>query len=303
MRKLLFSLLLFSELVSVAVAQHNHRSRGHFWRKKPPYSDELIGSLCVANFLGDLGGANQIGTHGLKDLHLALTRPALGIGMRIKIAQFFSAKGNFYWGIIRGDDKLTLEPARHARNLNFKSNIFELSGQVEFNFIREQKGHIYQIKGVRGMKHKEKSLYLFAGAGLVHFNPKGLYEGKWYALQPLSTEGEGILPGTKKYSRNTAIISVGGGFRVAINKYWGIGFEFGMRKTFSDYMDDVSTTYPDPKIFNGDPVATYLSNPGHLDVAYGVDIRGDRTHNDAYMFGTFTVGYKVMHKKRSRSKF
>ena len=96
--------------------------------------------------------------------------------------------------------------------------------------------------------------------------------------------------------------------RFAINRYWGIGFELGMRKTFSDYMDDVSTTYPDPEIFNGDPKAIHFANPSdpsRSDVCIPCigEQRGDHTDKDAYMFGLVTVGYKVMYKKRSRSKF
>lgn len=289
-------------IATVADAQ-KRRKRGTFGRKKPPYRYELIGALGATNFLGDLGGANQIGTNGLKDIELALTRPALGAGIRFKIASHFAAKGNFFWGIVRGDDKLTQEFFRHQRNLNFKSNIFELSGQVEFKFSRDQKGHVYQIKGVRGMKRKERDIYLFAGAGAVSFNPKGLYQGTWYKLQPLGTEGQGLKAGVKKYSRITGLIALGGGFRLALNRYWGIGFELGMRKTFSDYMDDVSTTYVDPAVFNGDPVATYLANPSGIGMVPDWDVRGDHTDKDAYMFAGLTVGYKVMFKKRSRSKF
>lgn len=306
MRKLLLFTLLFCTIASVADAQK--RRRGNFNRKKPPYRYELIGSLGATNFLGDLGGANQVGTNGLRDLEIALTRPALGMSVRLKLQQYFSVKGNFYWGILRGDDKLTQEPFRNRRNINFKSNIFELSGQVEFNFIKEQKGHVYKIKGVRGMSHKDRQIYLFGGGGGVYFNPKGKYSnGAWYALQPLGTEGQGIT-GTKKYSRITGILVVGGGARFAINRYWGIGFELGMRKTFTDYMDDVSTTYPDPAIFNGNPKAIYFSNPTDQSVPDNCypcigEQRGDHTDKDAYMFGVFTVGYKVMYKKRSRSKF
>lgn len=305
MRKIFIFIILFSLLASAADAQGKKRRKsGSFGRKKPPYRYELVGSLGATNFLGDLGGANQIGTNGIKDLELALTRPALGAGIRFKIASFFSAKGNIYWGIIRGDDKLTQEPFRNARGMNFKSNIFELSGQLEFKFTREQKGHVYQIKGVRGMKRKDRDLYLFVGGGLVAFNPKGKFtNGKWYDLQPLGTEGQGKIDGLRKYSRITPIISLGGGYRVALNRYWGIGFELGMRKTFSDYMDDVSKTYPDPSIFIGDANATYFTNPTGIPVAHNLDVRGDHTDKDAYMFAALTVGYKVMYKKRSRSKF
>jgi len=307
MRKLLIFTLLFCMIASFVDAQGKRRKRRSFGKKKPPYKYEMIGALGAANFLGDLGGADQIGTNGLKDLEYILTRPAVGIGIRVKIQQYFSVKGNLYWGIIKGDDKLTKEPFRQHRNINFKSNIFELSGQIEFNFRKEQKGHVYQIKGVRGMKRKERSIYLFGGGGLVYFNPKGEnYDGKWYALRPLRTEGQ-----AQKYSPITGLISIGGGMRFAINRYWGVGFELGMRKTFSDYMDDVSTNYPDPAIFGGDTIAEYLSNPSDQsslsDPYYCYpcigEQRGDKTDKDAYMFATFTVGYKVIYRKRSRSKF
>ncbi len=304
MRKLLVFILLFSLIASVADAQGKRRRRsGSFGRKKPPYRYELVGALGATNFLGDLGGANQIGTNGLKDLELALTRPALGAGIRFPLASHFSTKLNLNWGIIRGDDKLTQEPFRSRRNLNFKSGILELSGQFEFKFSKSQKGHVYQIKGVRGMKRKEKDLYLFAGGGLVFFNPKGKYNGTWYTLQPLGTEGQGVIAGKKKYSRVTPILAVGGGYRLTINRYWSLGIELGMRKTFSDYLDDVSTTYPDPAIFGNNTVPQNLSNPSGVDMQPGVDIRGDHTDKDAYMFVGFTVGYKVMFRKRSRSKF
>jgi hypothetical protein len=297
-------LYLFLFLHFFADAQGGKRS--FFIKKKQPYKCEVIGSLGAANFLGDLGGANQIGTHGAKDLNLNLTRPTVGIGARITALEMITVKGNFYWAAIRGDDRLTQEHFRHLRNLNFKSNIFELSGQVEFNFMKGQKGHVYQIKGIRGIKHKDKNVYLFAGGGLVHFNPKGLYNGKWYELQPIGTEGQGMIPGMKRYHRTAGVISLGAGMRFAINRFWGLGFEIGLRRSFSDYMDDVSTVYPDKNIFNNNPLAIALSNPMQVtnpSEQYKGEQRGNPASKDAYMFASFTVGYKVIHKKRSRSKF
>ena len=147
MQKLLVFILSFCLIVSFADAQSNKRKkRSSFKLNKQPYKYELICSLGATNFLGDLGGANQIGTNGFKDLEISLTRPSLGMAMRISIFQYFTARGNFFWGNVRGNDKLTLEPARNLRNLNFKSNLFELSGQLEFNFMKIYKGHVYQIK-------------------------------------------------------------------------------------------------------------------------------------------------------------
>ncbi|MBI4945889.1 MAG: hypothetical protein HY840_05750 [Bacteroidetes bacterium] len=258
----------------------------------------------ATNFLGDLGGADQIGTHAFKDFEYVLTRTALSFGMRYKFGKFFTVKNNLYWATLRGDDKLTKEPFRNNRNINFRSPIWELSTQLEFNFIKEQTGHVYKIRGVRGMQHRDRQVYVFGGGGLFYFNPKGYWNGKWYPLEPLHTEGI-------SYSRINYLISVGSGFRLALNRYWGIGLELGLRYTFTDYIDDVSTTYQDPSTFNGNPVAIHFANPSLADRPSGAwgcqtcigEERGDHTHKDSYMFGTITVGYKVMYRKRSRSKF
>lgn len=312
LRRFILLTLLFCFFATIADAQKRRKRGGSFSRKKPPYRYEWVGALGASNFLGDLGGANQIGTNGLKDLEYVLTRPAVGAGIRIKLQQFITGKANLTWGIVRGDDKLTKEPFRNYRNLNFRSPIIELSGQLEFNFMREQKGHIYRIRGVRGMKHKDRQFYIFVGGGGSYFNPKGKYtDGRWYALRKYGTEGQGIISGTHKYIPFTPVIMMGGGFRLAINRYWGIGFELGMRKSFTDYMDDVSTEYAAQLLTdnNADPKAVYFADPSSQQGLYGSDItadgqqRGDKTDKDAYMFATFTVGYKVMFRKRSRSKF
>src|ERR1022692_1178527 len=295
MRRNLISILSFCLFSSFALAQlkgNHRRNHASFGRSKPPYRYELIGGLGATNFLGDLGGANQIGTHGFKDLNLALTRPAVTIGFRFKIAPNFSVKNNLCWGILSGNDALTQEQFRHARNLNFRSQVWELSTQLEYNFVKEQKGHVYKIKGVRGMQHKDRQFYLFVGGGVFHFHPYGEWNGKWYDLPPLHTENV-------SYSLYSAMISTGGGLRFAINRYWGVGFEVGLRYTFTDYLDDVSGNYPSVAWYQtASATAQHFSNPSLL--YPGAELagqqRGDPTHKDAYMFGCFTVGYKVMYK-------
>jgi hypothetical protein len=297
MRKITLVSLIILVSISVADAQRKKKRTSFSIRKKPNYQYELVGSLGATNFLGELGGADQIGTNGLKDLELPLTRPAVGLSVRYKFMPSISGKLNLNYGVIRGDDQLTQEYFRHRRNLHVKSPIVELSFQAEFNFLREEKGHIYRIRGVRGLKRKEKALYVFLGGGGVYFNPQAKYtDGNWYNLQPLKTEGV-------SYSRITGVLLGGAGFRYAINKIWGIGVEMGLRKTFSDYLDDVSTGYASPASFNGDEKGIYFSNPNstyHPEVG---EQRGDPTDKDSYMFAMITVGYKVMYRKRSRSKF
>ena len=298
MRRLILLTLLFSFICICADAQVKRKSkRPKFVRKKPAYRYEMVGSLGVGNFLGELGGADQIGTNGIKDLEYVLTSPAIGVGLRYKFERYVSTKANLNFGIVRGDDKLTQEYFRNRRNINFKSPLIELTVQAEFNFLREQKGHIYKIRGVRGLKHKEKQLYCFGGGGAVYFNPRGKYtDGSWHNLHQYQTEGV-------NYSRITGVLLVGGGFKYAVNRYWGLGFEMGMRKTFTDYIDDVSKGYADPTLFTSNPKAAYFANPGKDYFPIVGEQRGDPTDKDAYMFATFTVNYKIMYRKRSRSKF
>lgn len=275
------------------------------------YRYELVGGLGVSYFLGDLGGANHIGTHGIKDLELALSRPVIQSGLRYKLTTHMAVRGNLIFGILRGDDKRTQEPFRNNRNLSFRSPLLEFSGQFEYFINKEQTGHRYKIKNVRGIKAKDIQEYVFVGLGGFLFNPKGKYiDGSWKALQPLGTEGQGIIPGRSKYSRISTCFFYGLGAKYGINRFWSIGVEFGFRLTPTDYIDDVSTTYATTTVSaTGDPLAQYFADPSqglgpYPYSTYEGQQRGDPTHKDAYGFITFTANYKFSYvKRKTRAKF
>jgi hypothetical protein len=320
MQKKLLLLLLFI-LPLLASAQYG-RGRSHYKRannfassKKKPRK-EYVFAVGAANFLGELGGANQIGTNFVKDLEFSATRPSVAIGMRYKTSKRFGVKGGLYYQLLSGNDNLTKEPYRHNRNLSFRSHIFELSVQGEFYLTKEQQGHRYKIKNAKGMKNYDYQAYLFAGIGGFFFNPQAKYEGHWVNLQPLSTEGQGLPGGPKKYKRVSICIPYGIGAKYNLNKDWAVGLEIGMRKTFTDYIDDVSTVYYDNyklKQAKGQ-MAADLADPSlsNYPVEFGPSTasqtaagqqRGDKKDKDAYMFVNVTVSYKVPYKRRTRSKF
>ena len=89
--------------------------------------------------------------------------------------------------------------------------------------------------------------YLFGGFSVFHFNPKADFGGSNIELQPLGTEGQGI-DGKKKYKRIQFALPIGGGIKISVGKI-GIGIEVGARRTYTDYLDDVSTKYIDPNLF------------------------------------------------------
>lgn len=302
-------LLVF--LLVIPLFANAQRNRQYRW--------EVGVDLGASNFLGDLGGANQIGTHFIKDLEISLTRPALGIHGRYRANRYVGYRADFMYGKIGGNDALTLERYRHNRNLNFKSNIFEFSAVVEFYISKERPGHIYNYKKLKGWRHIDAQEYGFIGIGGFYFNPKSLYLGQWYELRPLHTEGMGLKPDTKQYSLFSVCIPMGLGFKYAVNRRWNIGLEYGLRLTFTDYIDDVSTVYVDPALLsaNMDPataaLATHFANPSVHEITAadngGVDPtninlqRGDSVHNDAYMFMCLTVNYKIGKFRKTHSKF
>jgi len=133
-------------------------------------------------------------------------------------------------------------------------------------------------------------------------NPKTLYRGSWVALQPLATEGY-------EYKKIVMNIPMGAGFYFTFNKQHRLGFEMNYRKTFTDYIDDISGNYPaDP----GDayteglilrttelPKQTIADSKGAaLSHTWG-NKRGDNKHKDSYLSMSLTYSYVI----RGKSSF
>ncbi len=291
-RSFCVSLLLLTSCASSALAQS--------W---PFLKHEVFGGLGAANFLGELGGANQIGTNGLKDMEFSLTRPVINVGYRYIITKTFAVKGSFNQAWISGNDAKTKDPVRQNRNLNFKSPITEISVMVEYYPFTEKIDHMYRMRGVKGKRPRYFSPYVTVGIGGFYFNPKGYYNGAWHKLQPLKTEGQGMTGGPKQYKRISLCIPVGIGVKYALSKVWSIGFEVTGRKTFTDYIDDVSTVYYDPAalaLIN--PLSPNLADPslGTIPGATSPNAdgtsaqRGDSKDKDSYMFAIFSVHYRFL---------
>lgn len=293
-------------------------ARPNDWKK---YRREVIISVGASQFLGDLGGLNKIGTdYSPVDLEFTLTRPAVSLAYRYKFTKNFNVQSSFNYLLVSGDDKLTTEPYRNNRNLNFKSNIFELAVRAEVSLFKSKVGHRYGIKKTLMKRHKGGSneFILFAGIGGFYFNPKGRNPntGVWEKLYPLHTEGQGLPGGPKQYKRVAICIPMGVAYKKTINKLWCVGVEFCYRKTFTDYIDDVSTTYYPDRAAQAQAYGTksvIMSDPslGNIPTATSPNAdgtgaqRGDK-EKDSYMALQVTVGrfFPPKRKKtRLRSKF
>lgn len=294
--------------------------RPNEWKK---YRREIYGCVGAANFLGDLGGLNRIGTdYSPVDLEMVETRSAFTIGYRHKIFKWFNVSGSFNYLIVRGDDRLTAEEFRNNRNLNFKSNIFELAAKLEFVYMANRVGHRYGIKKTltRRMKNRSWDFTAFVGVGGFYFNPKGRNaKGQWVKLKPLHTEGQGLPGGPQQYSNYSLSIPMGCAYRIYFNRKVCVGLELNFRKTFTDYIDDVSGVYYNKNTIDAayGPQAAYMADPSKgaipgqtnwADETTGTEaqMRGDSKQMDSYMSLQVTVGYIIKKKRgktRLRSKF
>lgn len=297
-------IILLTAIVLLPCISDAQRSKQR-WKA---YRSEVHIGAGVTNFLGELGGADQIGTDYFKDLELNQTRIAISAGLRYKLSQMFSLNTHLTYGKVAGDDALTKEFFRNYRNLNFKSNIWELNSNFEFAFIKEQVGHRYRLKGVRGQRGFEMSAYGFVGVGLFYFNPKGEIDGEWVDLRDLSTEGQGLTSTRDKYSKVQFAIPIGIGFKYSFDRRWGIGLEYGIRKTFTDYIDDASKTYYDNNelFIQKGALSAAMADKSDKSFPYITAVgeqRGDPRDKDAYMFAIISINYKLRTGRSSYPMF
>ena len=273
------------------------------WKR---YRWETIYGIGVSNFLGELGGADQVGTDYMKDLEFKTTRLALMAGLRFKQTQQISHKVSLTLGMVSGNDALTNEPIRKTRNLNFRSPIIEAGYNFEFYLRKEKRGHHFKLRGVKGIRSMGLYPYGFFGISGFFFSPQGKVDGSWEWLKGFNTEGQTLSPTREPYSRFQLAIPLGVGIKYAIDRRWLISLEYGLRKTFTDYIDDVSTTY-----YPNDQILTEYGTSAALaaDPTEGTWIgsepyqqRGDPTDNDSYMFLIIGANYKLKTTRRGLPK-
>ncbi|MDB3887423.1 DUF6089 family protein [bacterium] len=296
---LLITFLLFAQF-STAQRWKRHRT-------------EYCFGVGFSNFLGDLGGKDGIGTNDFRDFEYTATRiGGLGFGYRYQLSPDFYTKVNLMYSMVSGSDALTSDPSRSARELSFTTDIVELSGQFEYKFIKKKTGHLYRLRGVRGKSWFRFEMYVFAGIGAIWFNPRAQVDGTWHRLSPLNTEGQGLPGGPSDYSNFTLVVPYGIGISRNLTtgrgfNSWSIGLELSMRHTFTDYLDDVSTTYYDEKLIQeayGD-VAAHFSDPsdGTSGVTHHGEQRGDPANRDVFMLAVISVNYKFTKRRRNMPKF
>lgn len=260
MKRLIITLLISNALATSLFAQSGRR---HFRQH------ELGVMLGGAYYIGDLSPRR----------HFFLTQPAAGVFYRFTPNYRYAFRGGFNWGNILGDDSQTNDADQIQRNLNFKTRIIEFNALAEFNFLE------YRISND---KYKFTT-FLFLGLDVFRFNPQTRYGNTWISTQPLRTEGQ-----AKGYKLTQVAIPFGIGAKINVSKKVGIGLEWGPRKTFTDYLDDVSGTYPDWTTAVAAGANSVLLSDRSIKAGSNINKqRGNPRTKDWYFFFGITLNFKI----------
>ncbi len=266
--------------------------------------------LNAMNYFGDL-----VPKTAFTSFRFGATRPNLGVSLMHRFAPRISGRAALSYGRLTGDDQKSADKEdneaiyRYNRNLSFRSDVVELSTVAVIDLIENRGTYL---------KRRDFSPYIFLGVAGFYHNPKGeAANGDWVALQELGTEGQKAQDRAAKgyekpYSRVQISIPFGLGVNYKLSRQFNIGYEIGWRKTFTDYLDDVSGNYADPadlspqaKIF-ADRSDQSFNEPGNPNFtkfsgSYGLkgSQRGTNNEDDWYIVSGFHLSYILIPDTKS----
>lgn len=241
------------------------------------------------NEIGLTGGA----TYYIGDLNPTKHYPTdtkLGGGLvfRHNITDRFALRLQGLYGTLQAYDSNSGDSLAVLRNLHFRTRLFEFAGIFEVNFFK------YRSRDKDG---RTWTPFLFAGLAYFRANPQAQLNDTWYSLQQLGTEGQGTsIRDTEAYKIDQLAIPFGGGLKFNFGRV-DMQLEWGLRRTYTDHIDDVSGTYVDNDLLaveNG-PLAAALADrsglntiPGHTNADRA---RGDRNTRDWYSYSGISFTY------------
>jgi hypothetical protein len=225
----------------------------YYYRNGKYYNSELAvelgGSIGIMNAFTDIGGKKGIGKGFIKDLTLKTSKPSFSIYAIAMYREYIGVRLEATFGSIEAYDSILKKVAsstflRYERGLSFRTSIRDIQLVAEV--------HPLFFKNYGENQAPYWSPYFVAGIGFFSFSPEAQLDGRWYALQPLHTEGQGFAeyPDREPYKLTQVNIPVGIGVKYEINDYLNARFEILHRFLFTDYLDDVSQEdYIDPALF------------------------------------------------------
>ncbi len=249
-----------------------------------------------------IGGAHYFGDLNTRT-HFNRPKPAAHLFFRKNFSNYVALRvGASFAQLGYSDVFNTHNESMRRRNLSFNTNVWELAIQGDFNFYKFMPGDPDYVF----------TPYVTLGAGVFSYDPYAYLNNEKYFLRPLGTEGQGdaTYPERKPYSAMAIAIPFGVGFKYSINDRVNIGFEVVHRFTNTDYLDDVSKTYPGAAIFplnpDGSPSPAFLLSDRSYETGTPIgakDVqRGNSRQRDQYATAIFYLSFNIQSYKCPESK-
>ncbi len=235
----------------------------------------------------NMGGANYWGDLApsvvMKETHFSY-----GFFARLNLSSSFAFTAAINNGTVSGDDK-NFEYNK-PRNLNFTTPFKEYSGVVEFNFF----------KFGPDVLDKRFSPYVFWGLGFTQFDPQADVNGEMVQLRNIQTENQ-------SYGSTVMCMPFGMGFKWQFARHFACETNINFRRVFSDYLDDVSTVYPDNNetFLKKGVIGAYLTDPSSavnnsVPLFSKGDRRGNQDYTDWYVTTTVSISYRFYKRTKCR---
>ncbi len=246
------------------------RRNSNLYRNVPAFGIlKLSFGTGISYYMGDMRAKTD----------LRFIQPHLALALNYRLAERFSVRGEV--DLYRISGKQEGGPIWY-NNLSFRSDNVATYGGLQVD--------VFQYSDDRFLKP-----YLFVGLGITGINPKAKLEGSWQTLPSLMTEGVA-------YKRSTRIGILGFGVSWKYNERWNFAVELSDNFANSDYLDDVSTVYPNPAGLS--ELALRLSDrrpeldPATLPVGFAArnepgNQRGNPKVKDSYGFLSFRAEYVI----------
>ncbi len=252
----------------------------------------------------NLGSSNYLGDLQVKDYTYRQSHLSTGVWGRYNATSMLSFRAFFGYGRLSGADYNSNVQNLINRNLSFRSYVAELGIQAEVSALPFNK---YDPNRNKDKRYFNYTPYFFGGINVFGFNPKTFYKNQWIELRDLHTEGQNSTFNTNAPYRLTQVaIPFGMGFKYQASKHILVAVELGFRKTFTDYIDDVSGYYPNMTklatekgtltaelTYRGDELAG-MENTAPIQGTY----RGNPDNLDWYVMNSVSVSYKFYHGKK-----
>ncbi|MCY7350709.1 MAG: hypothetical protein LH606_08575 [Cytophagaceae bacterium] len=206
--------------------------------------------------LGYYGG--EMRSHLLTTMSL---RPNINIGISYRLTQHVSLRGELGAYRLAGSDVAGLN---EHRNLSFRTDNPEFYLVGVYNLFPYTQLSAYNF-------------YVLGGLGFTRVNPKGRMNNRYYSLPRMRTEGVA-------YPRYAAMIPIGFGVSRRIKYGFDLALEARFTYTTTDYLDDVSTVYPQADLNNLAAAFSDRSVEAGFPPNPSGSKRGNSSSNDGYLF-------------------